>query len=64
MMQRHPRLARKHGERPDLVSEIALMPEHRRFGRITGVMGMMLGASGLPRRLGVGGQCAALAAPR
>jgi flagellum-specific ATP synthase len=43
--------------RPDLVAEIALIPEHRRFGRITGVMGMMLEAGGLPHRLGVGGQC-------
>jgi hypothetical protein len=50
--------------RPDLVSEIALMPERRRFRRITGVMGMPLGASGLPHRLGMGGQCADPAAPR
>ena len=46
--------------RPDLVAEIALIPEHRRFGRITGVMGMMLEAGGLPHRLGVGGQCTVL----
>lgn len=50
--------------RPDLVSEVALVPEHRRFGRITGLMGMMPSASGLPHRLGMGGQCTALAAPR
>jgi len=47
--------------RPDLVAEIALIPEHRRFGRITGVMGMMLEVGGLPHRLGVGGQCTVLA---
>ena len=47
--------------RPDLVAEIALIPEHRRYGRITGVMGMLLEAGGLPQRLGVGGQCAVLA---
>lgn len=47
--------------RPDLVAEIAFIPEHRRFGRITGVMGMMLEAGGLPHRLGVGGQCTVLA---
>jgi flagellum-specific ATP synthase len=47
--------------RPDLVAEIALIPEHRRFGRITGVMGMMLEAGGLPQRLAVGGQCTVLA---
>ncbi|HKW53030.1 MAG TPA: flagellar protein export ATPase FliI [Stellaceae bacterium] len=46
--------------RPALVAEIALIPEHRRFGRITGVMGMMLEAGGLPHRLGVGGQCSVL----
>jgi flagellum-specific ATP synthase len=46
--------------RPDLVADIALIPAHRRFGRITGVMGMLLEAGGLPRRLGVGEQCAVL----
>lgn len=50
--------------RPDLVCEIDLVPEHRRFGRVTGVMGMMPGPSGLPHRLGVGGQCTAPATPR
>jgi len=45
----------------DLVAEIALIPEHRRFGGVTGVMGMLLDAGGLRRRLGVGGQCAGLA---
>ena len=35
--------------RPDLVAEIALIPEDRRVGRITGVIG-----GGLPHRLGVG----------
>jgi len=45
----------------DLVAEIALIPEHRRFGRVTGVMGMLLDAGGLRRRLRVGGQCAGLA---
>ena len=43
---------------PDLVADIALIPEHRRFGRVTGVMGMVLEVGGLPRRRGVGGQCA------
>lgn len=37
--------------RPDLVAEIALIPEDRRFGRIIGVIG-----GGLPRRRGAGGQ--------
>jgi len=48
--------------RPDPVAEIALIPEHRRCGRIAGVMGMLLDVGGLlPRRPGVGRQCAVLA---
>ena len=47
--------------RPDLIAEIALIPEHRRFGRITGAMGMMLETGGLPHRPGVGRQCTVLA---
>jgi hypothetical protein len=47
--------------RPDPAAEIGLIPEHRRFGRITGVTGMLLEMGGLPRRLGVGGHCAVLA---
>src|SRR6185312_10616412 len=66
MMRRRPRLASEAWQgipvsRPDLVADIALIPEHRRFGRITGVMGMMLEAGGLPHRLGVGGHCSVLA---
>src|SRR6185312_439066 len=66
MMRRRPRLASEAWQgipvsRPDLVADIALIPEHRRFGRITGVMGMMLEAGGLPQRLAVGGHCTVLA---
>lgn len=45
----------------DPVAEIAFIPELRRFGRITGAMGMLLEAGGLPRRVGVGGRCTVLA---
>jgi len=45
----------------DPVAEIAFIPELRRFGRITGVMGMLLEAGGLPQRVGVGGRCTVLA---
>jgi hypothetical protein len=45
--------------RPDPIAEIALIPEHRRSGRVTGVMGMLLEAGRLlPQHRGVGGQCA------
>lgn len=46
---------------PDLVADIALIPNHRRFGRVTGVMGTLLEVGGLPRHLAVGGQCRVLA---
>jgi flagellum-specific ATP synthase len=47
--------------RSDLVEDIALIPEYRRFGRVTGVMGLLLEVGGLPRRLAVGDRCAVLA---
>jgi flagellum-specific ATP synthase len=42
---------------PDLVNEVSLIPEIRRFGRVTGVMGMLLEVGGLPQRLAIGGHC-------
>jgi len=42
---------------PDLVDEIALIPERRRFGRVAGVMGLLLEVGGLPHQLGIGGHC-------
>jgi flagellum-specific ATP synthase len=44
----------------DLLYEIATVPDHRRFGRVTGVMGMLLEVGGLPQRLAIGGHCAVL----
>jgi flagellum-specific ATP synthase len=43
---------------PDLLHEVSLIPEVRRFGRVTGVMGMLLEVGGLPQRLAIGGHCA------
>jgi hypothetical protein len=44
--------------RADPIAEIALIPEHRRSGHVTGVMGMLLEMGRLPQHRGVGGQCA------
>jgi flagellum-specific ATP synthase len=45
--------------RPDsLLDEISSIPDYRRFGRVSGVMGMLLEVGGLPRHLTVGGHCA------
>lgn len=44
----------------DLLDELSLMPEHRRFGRVAGVMGMLLEVGGLPRHLTIGGHCSVL----
>ena len=46
---------------PNVADEIALVPEWRRFGRVAGVMGMLLEVSGLPERLAIGGHCTVLA---
>jgi flagellum-specific ATP synthase len=43
---------------PDnLLDEISNIPDYRRFGRVSGVMGMLLEVGGLPRHLTVGGHC-------
>ena len=43
---------------PDLAQEIEGIPSWRRFGRVTGVMGMLLEVGGLPPQLAIGGHCA------
>ncbi len=45
---------------PELVDEISLIPEYRRFGRVAGVSGMLVEVGGLPQRLAVGGHCTVL----
>ena len=47
----------------DLIAEAALIPEIRRFGRVTGVMGMLLEVGGLPRQLAIGGRCSVQGQP-
>jgi flagellum-specific ATP synthase len=47
--------------RSDLVDDIDFIPEYRRFGRVAGVMGLLLEVGGLPRRLAVGDRCVVLA---
>ncbi len=46
---------------PQLIEEIAEIPEHRRYGRVTGVSGMLLEVGGVPRVLAIGGRCDVLA---
>jgi flagellum-specific ATP synthase len=40
-----------------LVSDLAQIPEHRRYGRVTAVLGMLLEIGGVPESLAVGGRC-------
>jgi len=41
----------------NLVSDLAQIPEHRRYGRVTAVLGMLLEIGGVPESLAVGGRC-------
>jgi len=61
--RRQPRrLPRKEPHSPvslsDLIDEISYITDVRRFGRVTGVLGMLLEVGGLPQRLAIGGHCA------
>ncbi len=42
---------------PQLIDELAHLPEYRRYGRVTGVSGMLLEVGGVPRALAIGGCC-------
>jgi flagellum-specific ATP synthase len=44
-----------------LQSDVAQLPAHRRYGRVAGVMGMMLEIAGVPQTLAVGGRCEVVA---
>ncbi len=46
---------------PDLVDDIALIPDYRRFGRVAGVSGMLIEVGGLSQRLTIGGHCTVVA---
>lgn len=41
----------------DLVDDMEFIPEHGRFGRVTGVSGLSFEVGGPPRLLAVGGHC-------
>ena len=43
-----------------LLDEIQGIPDYWRFGRVAGVMGMLLEVGGLPQRLAIGGHCVVL----
>jgi flagellum-specific ATP synthase len=49
---------------PDPLDEISAIPDYRRFGRVTGVLGMLLEVGGLPQHLTVGGHCIVLGQER
>ncbi len=40
-----------------LVSDLARIPEHHRYGRVTAVLGMLLEIGGVPESLAIGGRC-------
>jgi len=46
---------------PNLLSELAQIPDCRRYGRVTAVLGMLLELGGAPETLAVGGRCDVLA---
>src|ERR1700726_217510 len=41
----------------DLLSDLAQVPDNRRYGRVTAVLGMLLEIGGVPESLAVGGRC-------
>jgi flagellum-specific ATP synthase len=45
----------------NLIDDLAQIPEHRRYGRVTGVLGMLLEVGGVPRRVAIGGRCEIIA---
>jgi flagellum-specific ATP synthase len=42
---------------PNLRSDLERIPEYRRYGRVTAVLGMLLELGGVPETLAVGGRC-------
>ncbi len=49
---------------PNLIAELERLEPARRYGRVTGVLGMLLEVGGLPREMAVGGRVEVLAAGR
>lgn len=46
---------------PDILEEVRQIPPYHRYGRVTGVLGLLLEVSGVPQSLAVGGRCDVLA---
>ncbi len=46
---------------PNLLEEVQQIPEYRRYGRVTGVLGLLLELGGVPQSLAVGRRCDVLA---
>ena len=42
---------------PQLIEDLADLPEYRRYGRVAGVNGMLIEVGGVPRALAIGGRC-------
>jgi flagellum-specific ATP synthase len=42
---------------PQLIDELGAIPEHRRYGRVVGISGMLLEVGGVPRSLAIGSRC-------
>jgi flagellum-specific ATP synthase len=42
---------------PYLIDDLSQIPDHRRYGRVTAVLGMLLEIGGVPESLSVGGRC-------
>jgi flagellum-specific ATP synthase len=45
----------------NLIDEVAQLPASRRYGRVTGVLGMLLEVGGVPRQVAIGGRTEVLA---
>ena len=48
-------------ELPDFLEEVRQTPAYHRYGRVTGVLGLLLEVNGVPRSLAAGGRCGVLA---
>ncbi len=44
-----------------LLDEVRQIPSHQRYGRVTGVLGLLLEVGGVPQSLAVGGRCEVVA---
>src|SRR6201998_1508227 len=42
---------------PNLLNDLAQIPDYRQYGRVTAVLGMLLELGGVPQSLAVGGRC-------